>query len=34
MKILEKIEDYSNWEKLIQHCEFIEGLNGRRKRKG
>src|SRR3990170_232796 len=26
MKILEKIEDYRNWEKLIQHCEFIEGL--------
>ena len=24
--MLEKPEDYKNWDKLIQHCEVIEGL--------
>jgi len=26
VKILEKHEDYENWEKLIQHCQTLEGL--------
>jgi len=26
MKALEKTDDYKNWDKLIQHCEVLEGL--------
>lgn len=33
VKIIEKYEDYKNWDKLSQHCETIEELSGLEKEK-